>query len=63
MSDSFKAGDLVQLKSGGPLMTVEAVVGNGQIACYWFDQATVKNYIFKDVTLEKHEKATGAATA
>ena len=30
-----KAGDMVQLTSGGPVMTVEAVKNEG-VACVWF---------------------------
>jgi uncharacterized protein YodC (DUF2158 family) len=31
----FKNGDVVQLKSGGPLMTVSEVIGN-DVHCRWF---------------------------
>lgn len=42
MSDEIKAGDVVQLKSGGPPMTVASVGeqawGGGQgVWCEWFD--------------------------
>lgn len=47
MAESFKAGDVVRLKSGGPSMTVvhTNVVGlpNGA-ACTWFDD---KNQVQK----------------
>jgi uncharacterized protein YodC (DUF2158 family) len=39
MSETFKAGDVVQLKSGGPLMTVNFVESDGDVqvaACSWF---------------------------
>lgn len=38
MSDSFKVGDSVQLKSGGPQMTVQFVPRQGasQYTCQWF---------------------------
>jgi uncharacterized protein YodC (DUF2158 family) len=40
MPDSFKPGDVVRLKSGGPAMTVthlnSSVVENGA-DCQWFD--------------------------
>jgi len=41
----FKIGDVVQLKSGGPLMTIRSILnkndafnlGNDDYACQWFD--------------------------
>lgn len=35
MAASFNIGDVVQLKSGGPEMTVNSVFG-GQVFCKWF---------------------------
>lgn len=35
--EMLTAGEIVQLKSGGPKMTVEAVRGDS-IACRWFDE-------------------------
>jgi len=40
MADSFNVGDKVQLKSGGPFMTVESVetFGNSDtVECVWFN--------------------------
>lgn len=40
MSDQFKAGDVVQLKSGGPKMTITSVGDNyGTMTawCAWFE--------------------------
>jgi uncharacterized protein YodC (DUF2158 family) len=42
MSEEFKAGDVVELKSGGPRMTVSqtgehAMSGRFMIWCDWFD--------------------------
>jgi uncharacterized protein YodC (DUF2158 family) len=39
MNETLKAGDVVQLKSGGPLMTVNFVENEGGAeiaACTWF---------------------------
>jgi len=40
MADDFRSGDLVQLKSGGPMMTVEEVRQESKgtrVWCTWFD--------------------------
>jgi uncharacterized protein YodC (DUF2158 family) len=42
MGEEFKAGDVVELKSGGPKMTVSqagkaAISGRPMILCDWFD--------------------------
>lgn len=34
---NFKPGDVVQLKSGGPAMTVSEVSPNVGIVCHWFN--------------------------
>lgn len=34
----FKIGDVVQLKSGGPLMTVSSVGEKSTVNCYWFNE-------------------------
>ena len=36
MSSAFAEGDLVQLKSGGPIMSVQAL-GRDRVDCMWFD--------------------------
>jgi len=35
-SQKLKIGDVVELKSGGPTMTVSNIDKNGQIYCQWF---------------------------
>lgn len=61
----FKAGDVVQLKSGGPRMTVERVPGDvvpehhlnmtlgaDSYLCMWFDESCelIRDY-FREVSL------------
>jgi uncharacterized protein YodC (DUF2158 family) len=46
----FKAGDLVQLLEGGPLMVVESIKTSKEfktdiVYCKWFDPKTNKSYM------------------
>ena len=41
-SMQFKVGDVVQLKSGGPHMTVVTVGNDGHIHVVWFNQDSSK---------------------
>lgn len=53
MSDiQWKIGDLAQLKSGGPVMTVDALLGDG-ISCRWFAGAKLEKGNFSIATLQK----------
>ena len=36
VATEFEIGDIVQLKSGGPGMTVQAILSNGHYKCQWF---------------------------
>jgi len=47
---SLKIGNTVQLKSGGPLMTVHVM--DGQAICVWFEKAERKEGAFSQETLE-----------
>lgn len=49
----FTIGDTVQLKSGGPVMTIEARNDSGSWHCIWFDKTDLKRGNFKAETLEK----------
>lgn len=46
----FKIGDTVQLKSGGPVMTVTEV-GTTDCTCTWFDLSTPKYFTFPHAAL------------
>ncbi|MDQ8996363.1 DUF2158 domain-containing protein [Acinetobacter soli] len=43
---SIKAGDVVQLNSGGYAMTVEYITDRGAF-CLWFVEGDIKSYLFK----------------
>lgn len=58
MSQDFKTGDVVHLKSGGPQMTIEGIdtydEGAVMADCVWFDDKKVRqNALFKLETLER----------
>lgn len=67
----FEPGDLVRLKSGSSLMTVESV-GPGQytedvmVNCVWTEQKSGRQEIMRDcfspVVLEKSEKRKASST-
>ncbi|HUZ74556.1 MAG TPA: DUF2158 domain-containing protein [Stellaceae bacterium] len=44
MADTFKLGDVVRLKSGGPAMTVVGLVGGGGVCVAWFDGTTLMRH-------------------
>jgi uncharacterized protein YodC (DUF2158 family) len=64
----FEAGDIVQLKSGGPVMTVEqtgehwSITGTG-VWCVWFERVGNKQVAsretFAATALEKAERPGG----
>jgi uncharacterized protein YodC (DUF2158 family) len=59
MEHDFKAGDVVQLKSGGPKMTIKGIGKYGMgtsednALCVWFEKTTKKEEIFELPTLTK----------
>lgn len=62
----FNPGDLVRLKSGGPLMTVEQVgqkafTNDDAVWCTWFEKVgnrqSVKRETFPPTALEKAQRA------
>jgi uncharacterized protein YodC (DUF2158 family) len=57
----FKLGDVVQLKSGGPAMTVSERVAADTVRCIWFDGATARNEVFPVAALQRFEGPKPAA--
>jgi uncharacterized protein YodC (DUF2158 family) len=60
MAENFKAGDIVQLKSGGPKMTVtqvgpDPIVGSIRVWCSWFVATKSMKEMFVPAALEKVE--------
>jgi uncharacterized protein YodC (DUF2158 family) len=57
MSEEFKAGDVVQLKSGGPVMTVKqlhkATPYVGQYQCQWFGGKKLESGFFFPYSLKQ----------
>ena len=54
----FQEGDTVRLKSGGPPMTVDAIItskkgGSTVVRCKWFEADGVKEDVFSENALEK----------
>lgn len=45
-------GDCVELKSGGPRMTVKSIIGDS-VCCQWFDKTKLKEDVFHRLTLVK----------
>lgn len=51
----FQVGDTVQVKSGGPVMTV-AKIEDGKAHCHWFGSQGKQEFgVFPVVVLEKFE--------
>lgn len=55
MAGEFKAGDIVQLKSGGPPMTVEEDDRRGRYRCVWFKGASMEGGYFQEQSLKLYE--------
>ena len=57
MSDEnpWKPGDIVQLKSGGPQMTVAGEDQLGMVICEWFVGPNANSKSFNAAVLKKYE--------
>lgn len=54
----FTVGAIVQLKSGGPVMTVTGSDADG-VGCLWFDaRSTLQSGVFKPQTLKRVKAKT-----
>jgi uncharacterized protein YodC (DUF2158 family) len=54
--EDFEIGDVVQLRSGGPKMTVNSLVSNGDVVCQWFECDDVHEENFPKEALKKVEQ-------
>jgi uncharacterized protein YodC (DUF2158 family) len=52
-SKNLEVGDIVNLKSGSPKMTVNSICSDGDIWCMWFVECECKQQHFKSDALEK----------
>lgn len=56
MAETFQAGDVVQLKSGGPVMTVrwaEEDLGSMTVYCDWFEKTKQMGAKFMPAQLQR----------
>jgi uncharacterized protein YodC (DUF2158 family) len=54
--ENFNIGDTVQLKSGGPIMTISMTgLSGGSVQCAWFEENTLKHGVFHPATLKSAE--------
>jgi len=51
--ENLKTGDTVQLKSGGPVMTIGGKLASGGWRCHWFSGSELKEGTFHLEELEK----------
>ena len=51
--DTFRPGEVVRLKSGGPQMTVRGEAAVGGLICTWMHKAVLKEAVFDPAQLEK----------
>lgn len=60
MTDKFRSGNFVQLKSGGPKMTVSRKnpFHKGQYDCKWFAGSKLNEGLFDEDELQAYQEGT-----
>ncbi|MCE7030966.1 YodC family protein [Jiella avicenniae] len=53
MADQVQVGDVVQLLSGGPSMTVEDIIQGPRAKCVWFAEDKLQTGVFAFALLKK----------
>lgn len=56
MSQQWKIGDVVQLKSGGPQMTVTRVHHDGDVDCQWFYRTDAQSGTFPAGSVQAYQQ-------
>lgn len=59
MPEQFKPGDVVELKSGGPQMTISYISGD-KVDCVWFEGKQQKSGTFRVAMLRTPEDFSDA---
>ena len=57
----IQVGDTVQLKSGGPIMSVQEFDESGYAECIWFEKKQKQRAMFRPATLKKATPGLGSA--
>jgi uncharacterized protein YodC (DUF2158 family) len=61
--ENFEIGQVVQLRSGGPKMTVHSLVSDGDVVCQWFEGNEVHEENFPKDVLKKVVEDGGSRRA
>jgi len=60
MENKFEPGTLVQMKSGGPIMTVERYDKSlDKYCCEWFSNGKRSSEMFNATSIQKYEPSLG----
>jgi len=54
---AFQPGDVVQLRSGGPAMTVQEIRADGDVLCVWFDGKQKNRALFQHILLAPYSSS------